>query len=134
MQKINFKLLSSFTDSLMILDRYVLLPTKKEDYDEEKVTSRIVECSNELADLYVASLSHAVHINKDIFKLVKKAHDDTRFLFLKIQKSNISQARGFVRTYSQENRDALNTAIDKIAMLQDTLMQMQEEYVDRYIQ
>ncbi len=93
-----------------------------------------MECSNELADLYVASLSHAVHINKNIFRLVKKAHDDTRFLFVKIQKSNISQARGFVRTYSQENRDALNTAIDKIAMLQDTLMQMQGEYVDRYIQ
>lgn len=134
LQKINFKLLSSFTDSLMILDRYVLLPTKVEDYDGDKVTRRIVECSDELADLYVASLSHAVHINKDIFKLVKKAHDDTRFLFVEIQKSNINQAWGFVRTYSQENRDALNAAINIIAMLQDKLMQMEVEYVNRYIQ
>ncbi len=35
LQKINFKLLSSFTDSLMLLDKYVLLPTKK------KITMKI---------------------------------------------------------------------------------------------
>ncbi|KAA0766382.1 hypothetical protein [Bacillus sp. SH5-2] len=134
LQKINYKLLSSFTDCLMILDRYVLLPTKIEDYDGDKAARRIVECSNELADLYVASLSHAVHINKDIFKLVKQVHDDTRFLFVKIQKSNINEVRGIVKTYSHENRGALSTAISHITLLQNTLMQMEAEYVNRYIQ
>lgn len=134
LQKINYKLLSSLTDSLMILDRYVLLPKKIEDYDGDKAARRIVECSNELDDLYVASLSHAVHINKDIFKLVKKVHDDTRFLFVEIKRSNIHETRGIVKIYSHENRSALSTAISYISRLQHTLMQMEAEYVNRYIQ
>ncbi|WP_367899817.1 hypothetical protein [Bacillus pseudomycoides] len=133
LQRINFKLLNSFTDSLMILDKYALLPTEKEDYDVDKVTRRILECSNELAELYVVSLSHAVHINQDIFKLVKKTHDNTRFLFVEIQKSNENVVNGIVRTYSHKNRNALNEAIDNIALLQDTLMQIEEKYVERYI-
>ncbi|MED1060377.1 hypothetical protein [Bacillus mycoides] len=133
LQKINFKLLSSFTDCLMILDKYALLPTEKEDYDMDKVTRRILECSNELAELNVVSLSHAIHINKDIFKLVKETHVETRLLFPGIQKSNPNMVNGVVRTYSFENKNGLNSAIEKIALLQNTLMLMEEKYVERYI-
>lgn len=133
LQKINYKLLSSFNELLGKLSMYIFLPNEKEESSADVITKMIQKCSDNLAELNVVSLAHAVHMKNDIFELVKQAHEDTRLLFLKVTEGNTVKDVGYFKIYSQQNVNFLERASKRIAVLQSELMEKEKQYVERYM-
>lgn len=133
LQKINYKLLSSFNELLGNLSMYIFLPNDKEKFSADEITDMIQKCSDNLAELNVVSLAHAVHMQNNIFDLVKRAHEDTRLLFLKVTEGNKVKDVGYFKIYSQQNVNFLERSINRIAVLQRDLMEKEKEYVERYM-
>ncbi|MED2186828.1 hypothetical protein [Bacillus wiedmannii] len=133
LQKINYKLLSSFNELLGNLSMYIFLPNEKETFSADEITNMIQKCSDNLAELNVVSLAHAVYMKNDIFELVKQAHEDTRLLFLKVTEGNTVKDVGYFKIYSQQNVNFLEKASKRIEILQRDLMGKETQYVERYM-
>ncbi|PFM33596.1 hypothetical protein [Bacillus cereus] len=133
LQKINYKLLSSFNELLGNLSMYLFLPNEKEKFGADEITDMIQKCSDILAELNVVSLAHAVHMKNDVFELVKQTHEDTRLLYLKVTEGNTVKDIGDFKIYSQQNVVFLEKVIKRIAILQSDLMEKEKQYVERYM-
>ncbi|OSX94360.1 hypothetical protein BTJ45_01717 [Bacillus mycoides] len=133
LQKINYKLLSSFNELLGNLSMYIFLPNEQEKFSADEITAMIQKCSDILAEMNVVSLAHAVHMKNDIFEAVKQAHEDTRLLYLRVTEQNIVQDSGRFKMYSEKNVNSLEQASRRIEILQSVLMEKEKEYVERYM-
>ncbi|PRT19820.1 hypothetical protein [Bacillus wiedmannii] len=133
LQKINYKLLSSFNELLGNVSMYILLPNEQEKCSADEITDMIQKCSDNLAEMNVVSLAHAVHMKNDIFELVKQAHEDTRQYYLKVTEGNTVEGAGYFKIYSQQNVIYLEKAIKRIAILQSYLMEEEKQYVEQYM-
>ncbi|UTG85129.1 hypothetical protein [Bacillus paranthracis] len=134
LQKINYKLLSSFNELLGNLSMYIFLPNEQEKFSADEITAMIQKCSDILAEMNVVSLAHAVHMKNDIFEAVKQTHEDTRQLYLKVTEGNTVEGTGYFKIYSQQNVIFLEKVIKRIAILQSDLMEKEKQYVERYME
>ncbi|PEI32374.1 hypothetical protein CN644_23995 [Bacillus wiedmannii] len=132
-QKINYKLLSSFNELLGNVSMYIFLPNEQEKFSADEITDMIQKCSDNLAEMNVVSLAHAVHMKNDMFELVKQAHEDTRQLYLKVTEGNKVESVGYFKIYSQQNVIFLEKAIKRIAILQRELTEKEKQYVEQYM-
>ncbi|HDR4695205.1 hypothetical protein [Bacillus cereus] len=133
LQRVNYKLLSSFNELLGKLTMYNFLPNEEEEYSADEITNMIQKCSDNLAELNVVSLAHAVNMKKDIFEFVKQTHEDTRLLFLRVTEQNIVNDSGRFKIYSGQNVAFLERASKRIEILQRDLMENEKQYVERYM-
>ncbi len=133
LQKINYKLLSSFNELLGNLSMYIFLPNEQEKFSADEITDMIQKCSDNLAEMNVVSLAHAVHMKNGTFDLVKKAHEDTRLFFLKVTVGYTVEDVGYFKIYSQQNVTFLERASKRIERLQRDLMEKEKQYVERYM-
>ncbi|MGG1340166.1 hypothetical protein ABE244_06210 [Bacillus toyonensis] len=133
LQKINFKLLGIFNELELILDVYVSSQVEIKGYDVITVTDKIQKCSDELAELYVVSLAHAIHMKIEEFEFVKKIHDATRNHYLDVTKRDDEAVINNSKIYSEKNIIALQAASKKIAILQGSIMGKETSYVESYI-
>ncbi len=133
LQKINFKLLGMFNELKISLQRHAFAHMQMEEYSGKIVTNKIQKCFNELVELNVASLAYAVNMDKGVFDLVKKTHDEVTIQFIPVTKVNNVVINGMSRIYSEENISSLETVYEKIENLQTTLMVQEALYVERYM-
>ncbi|WP_257144585.1 hypothetical protein [Bacillus cereus] len=112
---------------------YNFLPNEEEEYSADEITNMIQKCSDNLAELNVVSLAHAVNMKKDIFEFVKQTHEDTRLLFLRVTEQNIVNDGGRFKIYSGQNVAFLEQASKRIEILQRDLMKNEKQYVERYM-
>ncbi|MBJ8039057.1 hypothetical protein JDS78_02095 [Bacillus cereus group sp. N17] len=129
LQKINFKILGIFNELELKLSVYVSSPVVIEGYDGITVTDKIQKCSDELVELYVVSLAHAIHMKIDEFEFVKQAHDETRNYYLAVTERNDNNSK----IYSEKNIMALQAASKKVEILQRSLIEKEKSYVESYM-
>ncbi|HDX9631846.1 TPA: hypothetical protein ROY30_005616 [Bacillus cereus] len=133
LQKINFKLLGMFNELKISLHRHAFSDVQTEEYSGKIVADKIQKCLNEWIELNVASLAHAVNMEKGIFELVKKTHDEATVHFMPVTKAENVVIKGMTRIYSEKNISSLETVYDKIEHLQTALMEQEKVYVERYM-
>ncbi|HDV8362670.1 TPA: hypothetical protein RKT18_005566 [Bacillus cereus] len=133
LQKINYKLFGSFFELQHKLQIYVSSSVEKEGYSAIIVTDMIKKCSDELAELNVVSLSHAIHMKQSVFDLVRKTHEEARINYLSVTKGNRSTMDGVLKIYSEENVFSLEKVIGNIEILQRNLLEKEKKYVEQYM-
>ncbi|WP_377865789.1 hypothetical protein [Bacillus sp. R86525] len=133
LQKINFKLLGMFNELKTSLYIHAFSDVQTEEYSGKKVTEKVQKCLNELIESNVESLAHAVNMEKGVFELVKKAHDEANVQFKPVTKAENVVIKGMTRIYSEKNISSLDTVYDNIENLQTALMEQEKVYVERYM-
>ena len=61
LQKINYKLLSSFNELLVNVSMYIFLPNEQEKFGADEITDMIQKCSDNLAEHFCITSAYCAY-------------------------------------------------------------------------